>query len=389
MDKTKTNPPAWEEDRLMQSVILFAKERNAPMVCNQLSLHEKPEIAIMLNGSMGETDEDIDFILKNADNVTKMVIFNGLSDGSLSHNLNDSSLQSFIRDCVSVYFEIPVWSNDKNKNKLDISPPFIRGAIDSYYGIVKLIHFLEQTFDKDEEFKRLVDNVMESSNFGIYGKYPPYINLIQEIAIKKNNFNPSLSKKSWERREAMMSQNGSEIFIESNYERHSFIMVFEALIQAQKNIVEIGGSDSIERIIKDRIKAYAKTLITQLGKGVNDSLLFFGNRNLKSSTNPIGQNITSFSECVIGHSFSSEFKADLIGKIIVATLNGNTKNMHHSTHRKLLELANPIVNWEVVVDGLSHRGKQFLIENSKAPWLFEPYLDKNSRAMLLRGNLSL
>lgn len=374
----------------VDAIIFAAKAREGDEVRQMMRAYELPEVVVMLDGSLGENDSDIDYIIQNTDDVVKLKMLNKINSADDIERLNKETARKLIRQCSDIFIIRPYLRVDFKRDDVLDNVLTAFGPLDHYNSAIKFLDLCERVFDNDEEFSYIFNKIASSTDNGEYSKFHSYDYLIQNIITSTARKDMSLIDKGWIRKERALSRNGINMFIDSKYDERAFIHMFKGFIQIQQKLSSYeDGTQEISQIVRTRIKAYAKVLLSQLDKGVNDSLVFFGNRNSTQAINPIGSAMMDFAESVVGHTFSDDFKAQVIGKLLISMCNGNTKNIRNSAYMGIIEFAEPLVDWKLIVESLNKKGKEFLAEKSRNPDLFEPYLDKKSRAILLRSDLSL
>lgn len=374
----------------VEAIIFAAKAREGDEVRQMMRAYELPEVVVMLDGSLGENDSDIDYIIQNTDDVVKLKMLNKINSADDIEQLNKETARKLIRQCSDIFIIRPYLRVDFKRDDVLDNVLTVPGPLNYYDSAIKFLDLCERVFDNDEEFSYIFNKIASSTDKGEYSKFHSYDHLIQNIITSTARKDMSLIDKGWIRKERALSRNGINMFIDSKYDERAFIHMFKGFIQIQQKLSSYeDGAQEISQIVRTRIKAYAKVLLSQLDKGVNDSLVFFGNRNSTQATNPTGSAMMDFAESVVGHTFSDDFKAQVIGKLLISMCNGNTKNIRNSAYMGIIELAEPLVDWKLIVGSLNKKGKEFLAEKSRNPDLFEPYLDKKSRAILLRSELSL
>ena len=378
----------------MSSVIFAAKAGEADEVRYRMSLLDNPEDALLLNGSLGESYSDIEYILAHADNLVKMqmlnkMILNYSADKSV-YDSNHELAVDFIKGCANIFESAPEWLNESYSESSKWSISTIRGRIESYSGLVKLVVFLEHFFSNDDDFSSVFSKFVDSGASPNYLRFRAYASIVENVVVASIQSDLDYIYKGWDRLEGVLTNNGSNLFTNCENDSRSFIFAFKGLIEMQKRML----NSTIENTVvynaaKVRIKSFAAELMSQLDKGVNESLVYFEDRNSTSKENRTGYHMYQFLREVVSHNFTNEFKKDLTEKMIISLCNGNNKNIKKVDRDGLIGIAEKIVDWKSVVGKLNKKGKVFLFENISSTDLIEPHLDKASRCLLLNYELSL
>lgn len=372
------------------ALLFAAKSREAIEVRYRMSQYDGVFSFEKLDGRRGETEDDINYIIEHAGERAKIGIIRHVTSPDNIDKFNPAVLRGLIRESSDTLSTLPYRVKNPSRDDINNDMCSISSPFSCRVSSMNLFSAIDQLFENDEDMHYLINKLLGSSEFGDYSRLMNYISLAEAIINSDQSLGLDALSKSWLRKESALSRNGKHLFTDNSHDPRAFTYVFKQLNKAYKKLSDIGADQSdIGKTIRSRIKSFVKLTLDQLDKGVNDSLIFFGDRNSSAKGNPIGDSILDFSRVIIENDFSIEFKSKMIGKILASVCNGNTKNIERAYCLDLLKIAEPIVSWENVIGSLNKKGKNFLIKNSQSPGLFEPYLDKSFRAILLIEGLSI
>lgn len=264
---------------------------------------------------------------------------------------------------------------------------------------VNLLGLVSRFFDA-EDGANIFRGLMSSSDELQYEYYcGAYIEILYEIG---ENISPI---EDWIKSEAILSNSGMNKVYKNSYCDASFSNILKSLISIHGRSEESEfHNNAILEITGDRIEAMLLDLISDLDSEPLKSIRFQDPFSRSLISPSILSGISDLSESIISLDSGNEARRTALGKIIRNICNGfcgdgyrgsdPSFDDHLASHfrsviGKTIDKIVPHIDWAHTLEGITDKGKIFLINYSSKGHYFEKYLDKKSRSALLRNDLSL
>lgn len=342
--------------------------------------------------SKGLIDGDFDFILEHVSDEYKFELLKTLVDdmsvqGGYDDHASSYGIKKLITECAEVACAIKRGEKSLGESESMNSIVLPKHAHESG----KLLDFMIHFFSDDDQVWSLFNDI----NLTHYSQLrSPIINLYENLFTgiaeleyaKADNFNED----KWIRKESILSTCGSRSFRDEAHNQHAFLGIFKAQINAQT--VTDSRTDCFEKIapiIKERLHCSAKDLVAMLESGTKTALEFAGDRNTNIGAWPMAGKMCDLMDVIIEHRFSDDFKALVANKMLQSFCNGTNASVDHGKASHFIEMVDPFVEWEKSIKKMSMKGRSFLFSITKNPEKFNGLLDKKTRGLLLREEMSI
>ena len=274
--------------------------------------------------------------------------------------------------------------------------------IDDAVNLLRLV----SRFFAAEDGANIFRGLMSSSDALQYEYYcGAYIEILYELLYSKKIGEKISPIEDWIKSEAVLSNSGMSKVYKNSYCDANFSDILKSLISIHGRSEESEfHNNAILEITGDRIEAMLFDLISDLDSEPLKSIRFQDPFSRSLISPSILSGISALSESIISLDSGNEARRTALGKIIRNICNGfcgdgyrgadPSFDDHLASHfrsviGKTIDKIVPHIDWAHTLEGITDNGKIFLINYSSRGHYFEKYLDKKSRAALLRNDLSL